>query len=163
VDLLLVEGLFQVVEGAQLDRLDRVFHGSVRGDHHNRHIGVVDRKPAQKAHAVEARHLEVGDDHVDAAAHVGQRLIPVGHGHDIVAIAPKNCLQHAAHVEFIVRDEKAFRFSLVAGHSVTLAHFKPEGIGGGVGSGGAGAMTAGGTREMGPEPGKGGGPFLDSA
>jgi hypothetical protein len=40
---------------------------------------------------------------------------------------------------------------------VTLAHFKPEGIGGGAGSGKEGAMTAGGISEMGPEPGKGGG------
>ncbi len=135
----------------------------MRRDHHYRHIRVVDRESAQKAHAVENRHLEISDDHVDPATHIGQRFVSVGYRHHVVAIAPQNRLEHAAHVEFVVRDENALGFSIVSGHGVTLAHFNPEGMGGGVGSDRAGAMTAGGDSGMGPEPGKGGGPFFASA
>ena len=162
-NLLLVERLLDVVEGAQLDRLDRAFHRAVRGDHHHRHIGVVDRELAQQAHAVENWHLEVGYDDVDAAAHAGQRLIPVGCGHHVVAIAPQDGLKHAADVEFVVRDENALGFSLVAGHGMTLADFNPEGTGGDAAREAAVEMTAGGDSGMGPDPGKGGGPFFASA
>jgi hypothetical protein len=135
----------------------------VGGDHDHRNIGVFDRELAQKTHAVEKRHLEVGDDHVDAATHVGQRLVPVGCRHHVVAIAAQECLEHAAHVDFVVRDENALGFCLVGSHGLTLAHFSPEGTGGDAASDGADGMTTGGVSGMGPDPGRGGGPFFASA
>ena len=56
-DLLLVEGLVDVVEGAELERLDRVVDRAVRGDHDHRHVGMLGRQPAKQAHPVQPGHL----------------------------------------------------------------------------------------------------------
>ena len=59
-------GLEQVFEGAGLHALDRRRHRAVAGEDDHRQAGLGAGDPAEQGQAVLARHLEVGDDDVDA-------------------------------------------------------------------------------------------------
>ena len=60
-DLLLLEGLGDVVAGALLDGLDRAFDAGVAGDHDDVEVGPAVADLARQADAVGARDLEVDD------------------------------------------------------------------------------------------------------
>ena len=73
--LALVERLGQVVERAGLQRLDRVVDGAVRGDHHDRQLGIVAQRCAQELHAVDLGHAQIGD-HRDRCGAREERAAP---------------------------------------------------------------------------------------
>ena len=57
----------QVLERAELHRLDRVFHRAVRRHHDDLDLGLLGADLAQQPHAVEAGHLEIGEHQIEAA------------------------------------------------------------------------------------------------
>jgi hypothetical protein len=122
-NLFLVEGLFDVVEGAELHRFDRAFHRAVGGDHDDRNVGVVDGQAFEQTHAVEDRHLEVGDHRADVATHASQGFLAVGGGHDIAAVALENGLEDTTDVDLVVRDEDALDFGVAGGHGRDVSRF----------------------------------------
>ena len=93
-DLCLLEGFFDVVEGPELDRLDRRIDGAVRGDDDDGDLRVVDGHAAEQAHAIESRHAEIGDDHLHSPTDESERLFAVGRLDHFVALARKDGAQH---------------------------------------------------------------------
>ena len=60
--LVVIEGLFQEIDGADLHRFDRERNVAVAGDHDHRNIGVEFLDAAQQIDAGDIRHAHVGDD-----------------------------------------------------------------------------------------------------
>ena len=89
-DLVLVEGLGDVVEGARLERLDRVVDGAVRGEHDHRPRGIVAERGAEQIHPVDLGHAQIGDHQVDVVLlEEGERRLAVLRGVDLVAVAAR--------------------------------------------------------------------------
>jgi hypothetical protein len=111
VDLVAVEGLLQVVEGAELDGLDGRIDGAVGGQQDHREVRLVQGQGAQQADAVEVGHAQVGDHDVEGArrgrAYAGQRGGAVGLGVDLVALLPQQRPEDLAQVGFVVDQEDA--------------------------------------------------------
>ena len=63
-----VERLGQVVVRAEAHRLDRGVGGRKRGDHDAEDVRVDPLRRAQDVHAAHVRHLDVGDQQIEAAA-----------------------------------------------------------------------------------------------
>jgi hypothetical protein len=61
------QGLLQVVEGAELHGLDRGVDRAVGGHHDHLDLGLLGLELADQGQAVEVRHLQVGDEQVEAA------------------------------------------------------------------------------------------------
>ena len=117
-DLLLLERLLDVVEGAGLDRLDGVADRAVGGHHDDRHVRVGPHRGAQHLHAVEPRHPQVGDHDVDAVER-GHRLGAVGGQHHVVAVALEDGGEDAPQVRFVVGHQDADGLGHVGG---TVSH-----------------------------------------
>ena len=64
---LVVHRLAEVVEGAELHRLDGQLHVAHAGDHHHRHAGVLLPDVAEHLHPAHHRHVHVQQDQVEAA------------------------------------------------------------------------------------------------
>jgi hypothetical protein len=111
VDLVAVEGLLQVVEGAELDGLDGRIDGAVGGQQDHREVRLVQGQGAQQADAVEVGHAQVGDHDVEGArrgrAYAGQGGGAVGLGVDLVALLPQQRPEDLAQVGFVVDQEDA--------------------------------------------------------
>jgi len=109
LELLLVEGLRDVVEGSLLEGVHGRGDGPVGGDEDDGDGGVLLGHAAQQAHAVELRHLEVGHAgrHV-VALEQGEGLEAVGRRLDLVALLGQHRLEHEAHVDLVVDDEDLF-------------------------------------------------------
>ena len=65
VDLIAIEGLLQVIEGAELDRLDRGVDGAVGGQEDDGEVRLLDGEGLEEADPVEVGHAQVGDDDVE--------------------------------------------------------------------------------------------------
>ena len=101
-----VEGLLQVVYGAELHRLDRRRHRAVRGKHDHRHLAVDRTKLAQKLDPALAGHLQVRDDDVaPLGVKRGERLVGSGHRRAVETDLVGEDLQDAAHASVVVDDE----------------------------------------------------------
>ena len=109
LDLRLLERLLDVVEGAQLDRLDGAVDRAVRGDHDDRHVGVLGHHAPQEAHAVEARHAQVGDERGDVLVAVDERqgLLAVARLEHLVAVTCEDGAEHFAQVQLVVGEDDA--------------------------------------------------------
>ncbi len=105
-ELLLAEGLLDVVEGAEPHGLHGALDGAVGGHHDDLGGGVRLLDRAQHADAVELPHPQVGEDHVVGAlgAHVGALRAVAGLVH-LVAGAAQHHRQGGAHVALIIDDQ----------------------------------------------------------
>jgi hypothetical protein len=70
--------LGDVVQGAQLEALDRGRHLGDAGEHHDGHVRKAAQRLAQELEAVHDRHVDVGDDqrHLAAALEVAEGFRP---------------------------------------------------------------------------------------
>ena len=101
--------LAKIVEGAQLHGLDRALDGAVRGQHDDLHLGLLGAHPAQQRHAVQARHLEIGQHQVERLAREqARRGLAVGRLHHAQALALQHLGDEAADSFLVVDDQDAF-------------------------------------------------------
>jgi hypothetical protein len=106
--LLEIDRLGQVVEGAGLERLDRVL-GRAVGGHDDAALGaVVALEVLQDLHAQAVGQAHVGDDGVEAAGlQVAHRLGHAAGGLDPVALAQQREFVQDAQVGLVVDDQDA--------------------------------------------------------
>ena len=105
--LLAAEGLGEEVVGAVLHRLHRFLDGAEGGEEDDVDVGRDRLGRAQQLEAGEARHLEVGDDEVDAAGlEALERGAAVGGEHDAVALARQRALEALAQPGIVVGDQQ---------------------------------------------------------
>ena len=106
-ELLAAEGLGEEVVGAVLHGLDGFLHRAERGQEDDVQVGRDGLGRAQQLEAGEPRHLEVGDDEVDAAAlHALQRGASVGGQQHAVALARQRALEALAQAGIVVGDQQ---------------------------------------------------------
>ena len=105
-DLVLVEGLGDEVERAALERLDGGVDGAVRGDEHDRQLGLDLERALEQRHPVDLRHLQVGDDEIDVvlAQQVQTLLAVLGRQH-VVAVARELGGEDLPQVRLVVDDQ----------------------------------------------------------
>src|SRR5438874_2671370 len=120
LELVVVEGLGDVVGGAQLHRLDGDLLRAEGGDHDDRRLRRVLAHPAQHLHAAHALQAEVGDDEVVA----GLREPPEGllareHGIDLVPARAEQALDGDADRALVVDDQDAAPHGASASGKVT--------------------------------------------
>jgi hypothetical protein len=119
VDLIAVERLLEVVERAELDRLDRRVDAAVGRQQDHGQVRLVDRQRLQQADAVEVRHAQVGDHHVEGPLRrrldAAESRRAVGLGVDLVALLPQQRPEDLAQVGFVVDEEDAVLGLLVHG------------------------------------------------
>jgi hypothetical protein len=127
-DLLLLERLLDVVEGTGLDRRHGVVDAAEGGDHDDRRLRLPARGLAQHLHAVDARHLEVGDHHVDIAGDELQRLGAIGGLDHGVALALQNGAEDPPQVGFVIRhqDARVRRHAACNVQASSRAHNSPD-------------------------------------
>src|SRR5439155_732647 len=103
LDRLEVEGLEDVVEGAELHRVDRRLHRSEGGQQDHRYVGVQLAQLGEQLEAGHARHLEVGEDEVDLLGlEAAECLFTALGGHRIDPHALEQDLQEAPHLPLVV-------------------------------------------------------------
>jgi hypothetical protein len=92
-----LEGLGEVVLGAELDGLDGAVDGAERRHHHHHGARRSGARLLQQPDAVEAGHLQVGEDQVGPRTlpELAQRLEAVGRGLGLVALLAED-LERAA-------------------------------------------------------------------
>ena len=119
-DLLVLERLRDVVEGALLHGVDGALDRRERGDHHHHQVGVVLADLPEDLHAGEAGQHEVEQDEVDLLAlEQGQRLL-AGARHDrLVALLAHQRGEDVLEDLLVVDDEDAHAADLRAGRSRT--------------------------------------------
>ena len=110
-DLVVVEGLRDVVLGAELHRLDRDLLAAVRGDHHDRRLGLA---LARAAHHVEAggavAEREVGQHEVELAAlELGERIRAALALHHLVALAAEQAGERQPDARLVLHHQHARR------------------------------------------------------
>ncbi len=87
-DLLLVEGLGQVVEGSLVHRLDRRIDGAVGGhDDHRRRYGL-GGKGIEQLDAIHPRHLQIGNNHIRRHLADGRQSLTAGSGGQVSYPSP---------------------------------------------------------------------------
>ena len=106
-DVLVAERLGDEIEGPQPHRLDGHRDAAVGGHHHHFHAGqrpLLD--PLQQFDAVQVRHFQVGDDHVEAVRlQQVPGLLAVGGGDHLVALGAEVVRQGDAFDLFVVNDQ----------------------------------------------------------
>ena len=106
--LVLLERLREVVEGALAHGLHRAVDGAVGGHEHDAQAGLHREQLRQEGDAVHVRHLEVGEDHVERLlARNLERLPGVARRCGLVALGVEDHLQDVALVPLVVDDEHA--------------------------------------------------------
>ena len=106
LQLLLLEGLRDVVERPRLERRDRAVHRAVGGDDDDRDVGELGGDPPQQLHPAELRHHEVRHDHVHRRLlQDAERLLAVCGGGDLVPLALQHRGEDAPDVHLVVDDE----------------------------------------------------------
>ena len=104
--LVLLQGLGQVVEGALAHRVDGAVDGPVGGHQDDEGRGLQLEDLAQQLDAVEVGHLQVGEDDVEGAALGGlEGLAAVAGGGGLVALRLQDHLQDVALAALVVDDE----------------------------------------------------------
>src|SRR5882724_9044655 len=107
-DLLLLEGLGDVVAGALLDRLDRALDARVAGDHDHVEVGPAIADLAGETDAVRARDLEIDDGERELVlAEQLERLGGVGRRRHGVLLRGVQLLELATDERVVVDDEDA--------------------------------------------------------
>ena len=105
-----VEGLLHVVEGAEAQRRHRGGDRGVGRHHHHRDVGVHRAHALEHAEAVEAGHLEVGEQQVEAARGQGvQRGVRRGEALHLVAAAAQHHLEDRDEARLVVEHGDARR------------------------------------------------------
>ena len=105
-DLVVLERLADVVEGAALHRRDRVFHRRERGDHQHRHVVVDLLQLVEQPHAVHPRQHDVDDGRVER--HGAQQVESFVRGRrqpDLITLAREQRVEDFAHDLLVVDDE----------------------------------------------------------
>jgi hypothetical protein len=106
LDLVELEGLGEIVVGADLHRFDGGVGRGVGGHHDDGRVGVQLDRAFEHDHAVGAGHSKVGDDEVvlffDEPLHAGRA---VGGGVDGVAFFEEEDLEQLSHAQFVVDHE----------------------------------------------------------
>src|SRR5216110_2476004 len=120
LELVVVEGLGDVVGGAQLHR----FHGDLLraegGDHDDRRLRRVLAHPAQHLHAAHTLQAEVGDDEVVARVREPpEGLLAREHGVDLVPASAEQALDGDANRALVVDDQDAASHGVSASGRVT--------------------------------------------
>ena len=106
VERLALEGLLEVPEGAGLERLDGVSRRVVPRHHDAGQVGLDLVDLTHQLQAVQARHLDVAQDEVDAGrGDEVERLGGVARGRDLVADARQDALDGPS-VELLVVDDE---------------------------------------------------------
>ena len=104
--LVLVEWLGDEVERAALEGLDGGVDRPVRGDEDDGQLRLDLERPLEERHAVDLRHLEVGDDEIDVVlAEQVQPLLAVLRGQRVVPVARELRGEDLPEVRFVVDDE----------------------------------------------------------
>ena len=103
------EGLGQVVEGPLLHGADGRLDAGERGDDDHRQVRVDAMSPAQQLQALDARHLEIGQQYGGALRFDERERLP-GHGgrHALMAGEAEQSRRALDHLRFVVDDEDAF-------------------------------------------------------
>jgi hypothetical protein len=103
-----LDGLCQVVECPGFDSLNGRLDGAIGGDDDHRCAVVVLHGRPQDAHAVEARHLQVGENHVGLM--LGQEIddvLGMSRRHHMVASEGQNPPKTRKHVGLVVEQQNA--------------------------------------------------------
>jgi hypothetical protein len=105
-ELLLGEGLLDVVEGAEPHRLHRALDGAVRGHHDDLGVGLLLLHRAEHPEPVDAPHPKIREHDVVGAlrAHLGP-FLSLARLVDLVARAPQHHRERGPHVSLIINDE----------------------------------------------------------
>src|SRR5947199_180246 len=120
LELVVVEGLGDVVGGAQLHRLDGDLLRAEGGDHDDRRLRRVLAHPAQHVHAAHALQAEVGDDEVVARLREPpEGLLAREHGVDLVPARAEQALDGDADRALVVDDQDAAPHGASASGRVT--------------------------------------------
>src|SRR4029453_10931717 len=122
-----VEGLRDVVGGAELHGLHGRLLGAVRGDHDDRQVGIEPTGTFQHVHPAHAVHPQVGDDEVEAAGlDPRQRLLAAGRRLDLVAFLREEAAQRDQQRLLVVDDEDASRHGAHRGSGRLTANSVPR-------------------------------------
>src|SRR5881397_4144984 len=106
--LVVVEGLRHVVDGAELHRLHGDLLRAVGGDHDDRQVRVDAARVLEHLHAADAVHAEVGDDDVEAPdLDAPERLLAAPRRLDVVAFLAEQSLQGEHHRLLVVDHQDA--------------------------------------------------------
>ena len=117
--LLVLEGLGHVVEGALLHGRERRLHRGEGGDHQHHQLGVELLQLLQHLDAAHLGQHHVHDGGVEGVlAGQGQALLAVGGQRDPVAGLAQQRAQHVAHDLLVVDDEDGSRLIVVRGRRV---------------------------------------------
>ncbi len=101
-----LEGLGDVVEGAKPDGLDGRIRAGVGGHEDDLGLGIVGLHAAQQVDAGEAGHANVRDDEVEGAQVEGlQGRLAALRDLDLVALLREEHLEHSPHGGFVVDDQ----------------------------------------------------------
>src|SRR5882724_10336854 len=121
LELVVVEGLGDVVGGAQLHRLDGDLLRAEGGDHDDRRLRRVLAHPAQHVHAAHTLQAEVGDDEVVARLREPpEGVLAREHGIDLVPARAEQALDGDADRALVVDDQDAaLHAALATSGSVT--------------------------------------------
>src|SRR5438876_2551035 len=121
LELVVVEGLRDVVGGAQLHRLDGDLLRAEGGDHDDRRLRRALAHPAQHLHAAHTLQAEVGDDEVVARLREPpEGLLAREHGIDLVPARAEQALDGDADRALVVDDQDAaLHAALATSGSVT--------------------------------------------
>ena len=111
LQLLDVEGLGDEVVRARADRADRRLEAAERGDHDHRDIGEDLGEALAERDAVEATHVEVGDDGIDALVRGQQveRVAAVRRVPHREAALAEGAPQHLAHARVVLDHQHTAR------------------------------------------------------
>ena len=113
-----LEGLFDEVIGAALDRSDRGFDVAVAGDHHHRQVGIVLLDLLEQLQAVELGALQPDVEEHQMRAAIGnlrQRRIAVACGPGAETFVVQNTRNEVANICFVVDNQN------VTGHGLHLS------------------------------------------
>ena len=103
-----LERLFQVIERAELDRLDRARDVAVRREHDDLQLRLRAPHPPQELHPVEARHLQISHEDVKLAREeTAMRGLPVARLLHLVPRRLQRFGEEAADVVVVVDHQDA--------------------------------------------------------
>src|SRR5216117_4194925 len=107
-ELVVVEGLRHVVDGAELHRLHGDLLRAVGGDHDDRQVRVDAAGVLEHLHAADPVHAEIGDDDVEAPGlDAPERLLTAPRRLDVIAFLAEQALQGQHHRLLVVDDQDA--------------------------------------------------------
>jgi hypothetical protein len=126
-ELVVVEGLRQIVDRSVLHRRYGDLLGTVRGDHDDRRVRIDASRVIEDRHAVGVLQREVGDHHVEASGlDSSQRLFSALGGIDLIALFREKAAQSEPHALLVVDDENAAGHQAFAGSGRRIVNSVPR-------------------------------------